>query len=105
MLRLFRVLARVRRLRGTAFDIFGYSADRRIERRLIIDYERLIQEHVLPALSPASHAIAVELAALPDAIRGFGHVKQRNLEAAKERENVLLERLAAAPAAPALAAE
>ena len=105
MLRLFRMLARVRRLRGTAFDIFGYSAERRTERRLILDYERLIQEHILPTLSPANHVIAVELAALPDAIRGFGHVKQRNLVAAKERESVLLERLAAASAARALAAE
>ncbi|HET6468058.1 MAG TPA: DUF6537 domain-containing protein, partial [Geminicoccaceae bacterium] len=90
MMRAFGLLARLRRLRGTAFDPFGYSEDRKLERSLIADYERLI-ETVLEGLAPANHATAVELAALPQQMRGFGPVKQRHVEHAKRREAQLLE--------------
>ena len=86
----FRVLARLRRLRGTTFDVFGYSAERRRERALIGDFEILIDE-VLAGLSPANHDTAVALAELPQDIRGFGPVKQRNLDRVKERESALLD--------------
>jgi indolepyruvate ferredoxin oxidoreductase len=85
----FRVLARLKGLRGTPFDVFGYSAERKTERRLIGDYEALLQE-VLAELSPENHALAVELAAIPEKIRGFGHVKERHLESAKACEADLL---------------
>jgi indolepyruvate ferredoxin oxidoreductase len=73
----FTVLARLKGLRGTAFDLFGYTEERRMERKLIDDYE--IQVRMLcRELTPANHAAAVELASLPEQIRGFGHVKEAN---------------------------
>ncbi len=89
MLRAFRLLARLKGLRGTRLDLFGYSAERRGERALIGEYERLLDE-VLGGLTTASHATAVELAAIPDRIRGFGPVKERFLRHAKLREAELL---------------
>ncbi|HET7204354.1 MAG TPA: DUF6537 domain-containing protein, partial [Steroidobacteraceae bacterium] len=103
VLHLFRVLARLKRLRGTAFDPFGWLPDRKLERRLIADYERLVDE-ILARLGPDNHAVAVELAALPDQVRGFGHVKLRQLEAARKREAELLVRLRAEIVPAAVAA-
>jgi len=85
LLTAMRGLAALRRLRGTAFDIFGYTAERRRERRAIADYEALVLE-ILAALTPENHATAVELAALPQSVRGFGHIKQASWEAATARE-------------------
>ena len=85
MLRAFGLLAGLKRLRGTRLDPFGCTADRRQERRLIGDYEALIEE-VLHGLRADNHATAVELASLPDRIRGFGPVKERFMEHAKRRE-------------------
>ncbi|HSR73161.1 MAG TPA: DUF6537 domain-containing protein, partial [Kiloniellales bacterium] len=85
----FRMLASLRRLRGTALDIFGYGAERQRERRLIADYETMIDE-LIRGLSPETHALAVELAAIPEQIRGYGHVKTRHLAEAKAREAELL---------------
>jgi indolepyruvate ferredoxin oxidoreductase len=104
MLSVFRVLAKLRRLRGTPFDIFGRSEERRTERRLIGEYETVLEE-IVSRLASADHATAVELAALPLEIRGFGHVKQANLARAKAKEAALLARLRSSPSAPALAAE
>jgi len=87
--RAFKLLARLRPLRGSVFDIFGYTEERRMERRLIADYEALIRE-LAASLSSGNHSLAVELAALPAKIRGFGHVKARNVEAAKACEAELL---------------
>ena len=98
----FRLLARVRRLRGTAFDPFGRTAERRAERALIAEYEALIEEFAA-RLDADNHACALELAALPDAIRGFGHVKAASLAAAKAREARLLAAFRA-PAEPSAAA-
>jgi indolepyruvate ferredoxin oxidoreductase len=85
----FRLLARLKGLRGTPLDIFGYSAERRMERRLITDYEAVLEE-VLAKLSPDNHALAVELAAIPEKIRGFGHVKEAHVKSAKACEADLL---------------
>jgi indolepyruvate ferredoxin oxidoreductase len=101
---LFRFLAGLKGLRGTIFDIFGYTQDRRIERKLIMDYEILIED-VLANLSPANHAIAVALASIPEKIRGYGHVKMQHLKAAKAEEQGLLEQFRAGPAPVKLAAE
>ncbi|UCH74015.1 MAG: indolepyruvate ferredoxin oxidoreductase family protein [Rhodospirillales bacterium] len=84
-----RLLARLRRLRGTVLDVFGYAAERRAERRLISDYEATLDQ-LLPALSVENLALAVEIAALPDGIRGFGHVKAEAMLKAKAREAELL---------------
>jgi indolepyruvate ferredoxin oxidoreductase len=75
----FGVLAALKRLRGTAFDPFGYTDDRRLERALRDQHERLLDE-IARTLNPANHALALELARLPERIRGFGHVKRANAE-------------------------
>jgi indolepyruvate ferredoxin oxidoreductase len=85
----FRMLASLRRLRGTRLDMFGYTAERRMERRLIVEYEATI-ETVLAGLDQDHHAMAVEIAAVPETMRGFGHVKEKNVKAAKAREASLL---------------
>jgi indolepyruvate ferredoxin oxidoreductase len=90
MLPAFGVLAKFKFLRGTALDIFGYSAERRTERKLIADYEALLDE-IIAGLTPDNHHIALGLANIPEKIRGFGHVKARHLVAAKADEAALLE--------------
>lgn len=86
----FRLLAPFKVLRGTALDPFGRSADRKLERQLILQYEAIVTR-TLAALTGANHAVAVRLLSLPEKIRGFGHVKERNykqavIEAAKLTE-------------------
>jgi indolepyruvate ferredoxin oxidoreductase len=85
----FKVLAKLRFLRGTKLDVFGYTAERRGERKLIADYESLMGE-IAAKLSPANLAAAVALARIPEHIRGYGHVKDANLETAKKEEAKLL---------------
>jgi indolepyruvate ferredoxin oxidoreductase len=92
MLPVFRVLAKGKRLRGTAFDVFGYTAERRSERQMIADYEKLLDE-LAERLTPATHTTAVALATLPLDIKGFGHIKDRNHKAVKAREAALLAEL------------
>jgi indolepyruvate ferredoxin oxidoreductase len=88
MLPVFRLLAKMRRLRGTPLDIFGYTAERRAERKLIADYQADLGR-IIAELTPANHPIAVALAAIPEKIRGFGPVKLRHLAAAKAEETAL----------------
>ena len=85
MMRAFGVLAKLRRFRGTALDVFGRTAERRMERALIGDYETLVAE-LLATLAPHNHSLAVELAQVPEQIRGYGHVKERHVAAAKAKE-------------------
>jgi len=101
---LFALLAKFKVLRGTAFDPFGYSTERKTERALVRDYEALLDE-VLARLDAGNHHIAVGLAAIPEKIRGFGHVKLRHLKAAKADEAVLLDQFRAGPAPLLKAAE
>ncbi|GGO52033.1 indolepyruvate ferredoxin oxidoreductase [Roseovarius pacificus] len=84
-----RWLSKMKRLRGTPLDPFGYTAERKMERALIRQYERDMAE-VLPKLDDATHDAVVALAGLPLQIRGFGPVKQANeAKAAKRREELL----------------
>jgi indolepyruvate ferredoxin oxidoreductase len=99
MLPAFRLLAKMRGLRGTAFDIFGYSADRRLERDLIAGYEKDVAT-VLGLLSPVTLDTAVELLSLPDRIRGYGPVKEKAVQDAKARYAQLAADLANPPPAP-----
>jgi indolepyruvate ferredoxin oxidoreductase len=92
LLPFFRALMRLKFLRGTAFDPFGYGEERKAERRLIADYEATLAE-VLDKLNADNHHLAVGIAAIPEKIRGFGHVKLRNLKAAKADEAALLDQL------------
>jgi indolepyruvate ferredoxin oxidoreductase len=91
-------------LRGTPFDVFGYTEERRTERALIREYETMLAE-LMAKLTPDNHALAVGLAAIPERIRGFGHVKMRNLAAAKAEEAALLAQFRAAPGVFLRAAE
>ena len=100
MMGAFRVLAKMKGLRGTAFDVFGRSAERQLERALITDYESLIDE-LLPRLAAHNHSLAVELASIPEHIRGYGHVKERHLKAAKAKEAELIAAFRAAKPAAA----
>jgi indolepyruvate ferredoxin oxidoreductase len=100
----FRLLAKFKFLRGTPFDPFGRTVERRTERKLIEDYEAMLGR-VLAELTPGNHALAVGLAAIPEKIRGFGHVKQRHLAAAKADEAALLEQFRAGSAEMLKAAE
>jgi indolepyruvate ferredoxin oxidoreductase len=93
MMQAFKLLAKLKGLRGTPFDIFGYSDERRTERQLIADYQAMLGD-VLARLTPDNHATAVRLAAVPDQIRGFGHVKERNLAAAEKARTELLQAFA-----------
>ncbi len=92
MLTAMAVLAKFRRLRGTALDPFGRSAERREERRLIAEYESTLAE-ILERLGPATIDAAVALASLPEHIRGFGPVKARHLAQVSERREALLGQL------------
>ncbi len=85
----FRLLAKLRGLRGTALDIFGYTPERRMERRLIGEYEAVIEE-IIGKLGLDNHALAVKIASIPEEIRGYGHVKERHLKVAKLKEADLL---------------
>ncbi|HSG22583.1 MAG TPA: indolepyruvate ferredoxin oxidoreductase family protein, partial [Azonexus sp.] len=78
----FKQLAGFKKLRGGALDVFGKTAERRQERQLIDDYIKLL-DLIVARLNPANHAAAVALASVPDEIRGYGHVKEKNLAAAK----------------------
>jgi len=80
----FGVLARFKGLRGTALDPFGYTAERKEERAVIGEYQRCIEE-LLKSLSKQNLDLALEIARLPQEIRGFGHVKARNLAATRTR--------------------
>ncbi|MEP1853345.1 indolepyruvate ferredoxin oxidoreductase family protein [Sulfitobacter sp.] len=87
--RALRMVAKLKRLRGTPLDVFGYTAERKMERALIKQYEHDMGE-VLPKLEGGTRDAIIALAALPLQIRGFGHVKQANeVKAAKRREELL----------------
>ena len=86
----FRLLAKLKRLRGTALDVFGRSAERQTERALIGEYRARIDE-VLGRLAPDNHALAVEIARMPEKIKGFGHVKERSLVAARQQWQALMQ--------------
>ncbi|WP_246457232.1 indolepyruvate ferredoxin oxidoreductase family protein [Azospirillum oryzae] len=92
ILPVFRGLAAMKRLRGTALDPFGYTAERKFERALIARYEATVAE-IAERLSADRLATAVELAALPQEIRGFGPVKHRAMEAVEPRWRALEQRL------------
>ena len=95
MLSVFKLLAKLKSLRGSYFDPFGYSAERKQERALISDYEALL-ETVLPTLGQHNYRLAVELASLPAQIRGFGHIKAANLAKVRARQAELLAQFQAA---------
>jgi indolepyruvate ferredoxin oxidoreductase len=104
MLKVFKLLAAMKGLRGTPFDIFGLPQERKTERKLIVDYESLMAE-ILAKLTAENHALAGALARIPEKIRGYGHVKMHHLHAAKAEEAQLLAQFRAGPAPMQIAAE
>ena len=84
--------------------MFGRSEERQTERKLITEYETLVDE-VLKGLTPENHSLAVALASIPEKIRGFGHVKDRHLKKAKAEEHELLMQFRAGPSPVKIAAE
>ncbi len=102
----FKVLAKLKGLRGTPFDPFGYAKDRRMERELIADYESDVRA-VLGKLSDQTAPIALALLSLPEDIRGYGPVKEKSVEQARAKRAGLLKDLANPPplVAPSIAAE
>ena len=94
MLKAFAVLAKFKFLRGTPLDLFGYTEERRIERRLVTEYQTML-DTVMAELSPLNHATAVAIASIPEKIRGFGPIKQRTLAVAKAEEKALYEQFRA----------
>jgi indolepyruvate ferredoxin oxidoreductase len=88
MLTGFKVLKHFKWLRGSALDVFGYTEERRTERALIEQYKSSV-DTMLGQLNASNHALALEMARIPEQIKGFGHVKARNLAAAREKWNSL----------------
>jgi indolepyruvate ferredoxin oxidoreductase len=97
MLKAMTLLAKGKRLRGTPFDIFGRTAERKAERAQLADYEARI-ERLLPQLTMSNLWLAADYAAVPDMIRGFGHIKTANMKKA-EAKYAELEAALFAPAA------
>lgn len=91
MMSAMRVLARLKVLRGTALDPFGRTDERKMERALIGEYEALVKE-LIAGLTPQKLPLAIELASLPDSMRGYGHIKENNVKAAKVKWEKLLAR-------------
>ncbi len=89
MMTAFRLLAGMKFLRGSLFDPFGYSAERKRERQLIAEYETAINE-ICDGLNRGNHDLAVAIASIPEHIRGYGHVKDEHLTKAKAEEDALL---------------
>lgn len=105
MLAGFKLLARMKGLRGTTFDAFGLSADRRLERALIAEYEALM-ESVLAGLAPGKAEAAARLLGIYSEVRGYGPVKAAAAEKARAQVATLLATYQApAPVAPVEAAE
>jgi len=91
MMSAFRILAGLKWMRGTPLDLFGRSEERRTERALIEEYEHAVNV-LLDHLSRDNHALAIEIASLPEHIRGFGHIKAKNIALAREKRRELLAR-------------
>lgn len=90
-LQAFRVLAKLKDLRGTALDVFGYTSERRQERALIEQYHSDIAA-ILKGLSEQNRPHAIDIANVPAAIRGYGHVKEKSMHKAQQAKEVLLDK-------------
>jgi indolepyruvate ferredoxin oxidoreductase len=95
MMQAFGVLAKLKWMRGTALDVFGYTAERKVERALPGQYKQTINA-LLPKLSKENLSTLVAIASIPEDIRGYGHIKERHLSAAREKEAGLLSEFNAA---------
>ena len=85
----FKQLVKLKHLRGGSLDVFGKTAERKMERQLIVDYKNCIAG-LLGRLNTGNHALAVEIAKIPELIRGYGHVKEAHYASAKVRWDQLM---------------
>ena len=92
----FGILAKLKGLRGTALDIFGYTAERKMERQLIQDYRASIEQLLTKGLTAERLALATDIARIPEEIRGYGHVKERHVHAARAKWDGLMKQWQAA---------
>jgi len=83
------MLSRLKGLRGSALDVFGKTEERRMERALIVQYRECIEE-LIAGLAPERLSLAVEIAQIPEHIRGYGHVKERHLTTARAQWDRLM---------------
>jgi indolepyruvate ferredoxin oxidoreductase len=93
----FQLLAPLKFLRGTPLDIFGYGAERRLERGLITEYEATL-DALLGTLGVDTLVLAAGIAGLPEGIRGYGPIKARSVAAARKRQAELIQEMAVAHA-------
>ena len=91
MRKAFGLMASMKGLRGGALDIFGRTEERKMERALIQEYRACIEE-LLRGLNADNLTLAVEIASIPEDIRGYGHVKERHLVSARAKWQALLQR-------------
>jgi indolepyruvate ferredoxin oxidoreductase len=93
----FKLLAKMKGLRGTIFDVFGYTTERKEERALIAEYEHfmdVVSKHVGSGkMTDESYQLCVELLNIPDMIRGFGPVKEKNIKKARAQAALLLRKI------------
>jgi len=97
MMKGFRMLAALKGLRGTAFDLFGRTAERRLERRVLAEYEADL-DTILRLMTPDRIEAAAALASIPALIRGYGHVKEASIRKAEGERERLRQRLVGSPA-------
>jgi indolepyruvate ferredoxin oxidoreductase len=103
MLTAFGLMAKFKFLRGTAFDIFGKSAERKMERRFIEDYFNTVNE-LLETVSEENYELAVAIARIPEDIRGYGHIKEEHAEKAEAKWGSLLDSWRSGKSKPPLSA-
>ncbi|WP_295990137.1 indolepyruvate ferredoxin oxidoreductase family protein, partial [Rugamonas sp.] len=96
MMKAFGLLAKFKGLRGGALDVFGHTAERKMERALIVEYRQTVAA-LLPKLTADNLSQAVAIASIPEDIRGYGHVKERHFKAAKQKEAALIAAFNAPP--------
>jgi indolepyruvate ferredoxin oxidoreductase len=101
MLTGFKVLAKLKGLRGTALDVFGKTQERQMERALIGEYTASM-DTLLETLNASNHAVAVDVARIPELIKGFGHVKERNVKTARLQWAGLMKDFASASQPPSV---
>lgn len=90
MFKALKIIARLRGLRGTVFDIFGRTEERKMERQLVRDYENMLAEFH-KSLTGEKLFSAIALASTPSEIRGFGHVKEKSIETSLKKSIALLQ--------------
>ena len=94
---MFNVLSRLKFLRGTVFDVFGLTSERKMERQLIEDY-RLLVEEIADTVNQTNIEVAKKLLSLPEEIRGYGHVKEASVIQVRQSWRALLDQYSAAGA-------